>query len=54
MDGLYIYLISQKMKQKTNAFFFALSQIIYPFFSIWVVISGFTYGFVWKERKFKK
>lgn len=54
LDFFYLYLISQKVKQKINVFVFALSQILYPFFSIWVVISGFTNGFVWKERKFKK
>ena len=53
-DSLFLHQVFGKNTQKIDVFAFVISQFLYPFFSVFVTLSGFYYGYQWKGRKFLK
>ncbi|MCF6213974.1 MAG: glycosyltransferase [Flavobacteriaceae bacterium] len=54
IDALILYPTARFFKQESVLKSYVLSGLLYPLFSVTSVFLGFTKGYTWKERKFKK
>ncbi len=54
IDALILYPMARFFKQETVIKSYVLSSFLYPLFSVTSVFLGFTKGYTWKERQFKK
>lgn len=54
LDSLLVYLTAKNMNQKISIFTWLLSSLLYPVFSVSVVLLGIFSTYQWKGRVFKK
>jgi biofilm PGA synthesis N-glycosyltransferase PgaC len=54
LDLILIKKSARFFNQKLSLIYYALSSVVYPFFSIFITINSMFFGFKWKNRSFKK
>lgn len=54
VDGILLFQTFQFTQQKFRLFYFLLSGILYPFFTVFILFQSLATGYTWKNRVFDK
>jgi cellulose synthase/poly-beta-1,6-N-acetylglucosamine synthase-like glycosyltransferase len=53
VDGLIIYLSAHFFRSKKNIYYYLMSSLVYPFFTVVIVVKSLTSNYNWKGRNYR-